>query len=163
MIAPPAREGWSRLAANSPSKQEGEHRADCTNLGAYRQQFRRPQGGPGTVVAAHCFRRLLRALFCDVLAAGALFVLPPSQLMSPRMHCSTSSMSQGMWMCLFLFYLVNYFVVVFFNVALVSAASSRLAGGHDHQRRTGSGMAAQGQDFPVGPLLRYGGHRFADD
>jgi hypothetical protein len=30
---------------------------------------------------------------------------------------------------LFLFYLVNYFVVVYFNVALVTAASSRLAGG----------------------------------
>ena len=35
-----------------------------------------------------------------------------------------------MWICLFLFYLANYFVIVFFNVALVSAASSRLAGGH---------------------------------
>ena len=31
---------------------------------------------------------------------------------------------------MFLFYLANYFVIVFFNVALVSAASSRLAGGH---------------------------------
>ncbi len=33
-----------------------------------------------------------------------------------------------MW--LFVFYLANYFVIVFFNVALVSAASTRLAGGN---------------------------------
>lgn len=37
--------------------------------------------------------------------------------------------SQGMWAYLFFFYLVNYFIVVFFNVALVAAASDRLAGG----------------------------------
>ena len=38
--------------------------------------------------------------------------------------------TQGMWVYLFLFYLANYFIIVFFNVALVSTASSRLAGGH---------------------------------
>lgn len=38
--------------------------------------------------------------------------------------------TQGMWACLFLFYLVNYFIVVFFNVALVAAASDRLTGGN---------------------------------
>jgi hypothetical protein len=38
-------------------------------------------------------------------------------------------LTQGMWACLFLFYIVNYFIVVFFNVALVSAASDRFAGG----------------------------------
>lgn len=37
--------------------------------------------------------------------------------------------SQAMWIFLFLFYLVNYFIVVYFNVALVSAALDRLAGG----------------------------------
>lgn len=37
--------------------------------------------------------------------------------------------TQGMWAYLFFFYLVNYFIVVFFNVALVAAASDRLAGG----------------------------------
>ena len=39
-------------------------------------------------------------------------------------------LTQGMWACLFFFYLVNYFIVVFFNVALVAAASDRLAGGN---------------------------------
>jgi Family of unknown function (DUF6159) len=38
-------------------------------------------------------------------------------------------LTQEMWAALFFFYLVNSFVVVFFNVGLVSAASDRLAGG----------------------------------
>lgn len=76
---------------------------------------------------------ILSGVFCVlfsaiVLGGGALFVLPPSQALTAN-ALKHQSMSQGMWVCLFLFYLVNYFVVVFFNVALVSAASSRLAGG----------------------------------
>jgi hypothetical protein len=35
---------------------------------------------------------------------------------------------QILWPAIFGFYLVNYLVIVFFNVALVSAASERLAG-----------------------------------
>lgn len=38
-------------------------------------------------------------------------------------------LTQEMWAGLFCFYLVNSFIVVFFNVGLVSAASDRLAGG----------------------------------
>jgi hypothetical protein len=38
-------------------------------------------------------------------------------------------LTQEMWAALFFFYLVNSFVVVFFNVGLVSAASDRFAGG----------------------------------
>jgi hypothetical protein len=34
------------------------------------------------------------------------------------------------WTAVFVFYLVNYFIIVFFNVALISAASERLAGRH---------------------------------
>jgi hypothetical protein len=64
-----------------------------------------------------------------ILGGGALFLLPRS---SPLAINGTNphSMPQGFWVCLFVFYLANYFVIVFFNVALVSAASSRLAGGH---------------------------------
>lgn len=39
------------------------------------------------------------------------------------------SVTQTAWICFFFFYLVNYFIIVFFNVALVSAASDHLAGG----------------------------------
>ena len=62
-----------------------------------------------------------------VLGGTGLVFLPPVDVATALKH---HSMSQGMWFCLFLFYLANYFIVVFFNVALVSAASSRLAGGH---------------------------------
>ena len=39
------------------------------------------------------------------------------------------SITQTAWICFFFFYLVNYFIIVFFSVALVSAASDHLAGG----------------------------------
>ena len=61
-----------------------------------------------------------------ILGGAGLLFLPPVDVAAALKH---HSMSQGMWVCLFLFYLANYFVIVFFNVALVSAASSRLAGG----------------------------------
>jgi len=59
---------------------------------------------------------------------GLLFVPQPGAL--AVIAANRHSLSQGMWVCLLLFYLANYFVIAFFNVALVSAASSRLAGGH---------------------------------
>jgi len=75
----------------------------------------------------------LSGIFCllfsaSILGGGVLLTLPPTEILSPNTF-NRHSMSQGMWFCLFLLYLANYFVVVFFNVALVSAASSRLAGG----------------------------------
>ena len=39
-------------------------------------------------------------------------------------------LTQPMWAGLFLLYVVNYFIVVFFNVGLVSSATDRIAGGH---------------------------------
>jgi hypothetical protein len=63
-----------------------------------------------------------------ILGGGALLTLPPTEILSANTF-NRHTMSQGMWFCLFLLYLANYLVVVFFNVALVSAASSRLAGG----------------------------------
>jgi hypothetical protein len=43
---------------------------------------------------------------------------------------SRPQLPQGMYACLFILYLVNYLVVIFFNVVLVSIASDRLRGGH---------------------------------
>ena len=63
-----------------------------------------------------------------ILCGGALLTLPSTEILSANTF-NRHSMLQGMWFCLFLLYLANYFVVVFFNVALVSAASSRLSGG----------------------------------
>lgn len=63
-----------------------------------------------------------------ILGGSALLFRPElSTLAAVRPH--QSPLTQGMWACLFLFYLVNYFIVVFFNVALVSAALDRFSGG----------------------------------
>jgi len=64
-----------------------------------------------------------------VLTGGALLFLPQLKAMGAAEGRGVP-MTQGMWAWLLAFYLVNYFVVVFFNVALVSAAGNRLAGGH---------------------------------
>lgn len=64
-----------------------------------------------------------------ILAGYALAF--PSQITALAATSGTHHLpiTQGMWACLFFFYLANYFVVVFFNVALVASASDRLAGG----------------------------------
>src|SRR5882672_7662543 len=64
-----------------------------------------------------------------VLGGGSLLFIPPVGALALN-AVNRHSLSQGMWMFLLLFYLANYFVIAFFNVALVSAASNRLAGGH---------------------------------
>ena len=50
----------------------------------------------------------------------SLFMSNPQHLM----------MTHEMWAGLFLLYVVNYFIVVFFNVGLVISATDRIAGGH---------------------------------
>ena len=76
---------------------------------------------------------ILSAISCilvtlSLVAGGGLFFLP---------QIRASIAEQGAWHPgnallfggTFMFYLVNYFVIVFFNTALVSAASTRLEGG----------------------------------
>ncbi len=63
-----------------------------------------------------------------ILAGGALAFLPEIKT-SLATNARWQPNDPVMWVGLFVFYLANYFVIVFFNVALVSAASSRLAGG----------------------------------
>ncbi|MFZ0662549.1 MAG: DUF6159 family protein [Acidobacteriaceae bacterium] len=66
-----------------------------------------------------------------LLSAGALLfsdqLITPT-FAGPRLH--NAAMTPGMWAALFVFYAVNFFIVVFFNVALVSVAGDRLSGGH---------------------------------
>jgi hypothetical protein len=65
-----------------------------------------------------------------IFSGGALFFLPEFRALraaGPGPH--QMPIHSGMWFWLFLFYLGNYFVVVFFNVALVSIAANRLGGG----------------------------------
>jgi xanthosine utilization system XapX-like protein len=64
-----------------------------------------------------------------ILSGGALLFHPELQYIFAS-HSQRPMLTPGMWAWLFVFYVVNYSIVVFFNVALVSIASSRLAGGH---------------------------------
>jgi hypothetical protein len=64
-----------------------------------------------------------------ILGGSALFFRPEiAAFAAAGPHAR--QMPQSLWACLFLFYIANYFVVVFFNVALVSAAADRFAGGN---------------------------------
>jgi Family of unknown function (DUF6159) len=77
---------------------------------------------------------VLSAISCilvtlSLLAGSGLFVYPQlraAMAAQGSWHPSNALLFGGM----FLFYLANYFVIVFFNTALVSAASIRLEGGN---------------------------------
>ncbi|HEU4485549.1 MAG TPA: DUF6159 family protein [Povalibacter sp.] len=63
-----------------------------------------------------------------VLLVSASFIVP--LLVTGSMERMAEHSSQGMlWLTLFLFYLSQYFVIFFFNAALVGAAMIRLDGG----------------------------------
>jgi Family of unknown function (DUF6159) len=76
---------------------------------------------------------VLSAISCVLVTAsyvggGLLLLLPEiraSATAGQPWHASTSTIA----FALFIFYFINYFVIVFFNTALVSAASVRLSGG----------------------------------
>jgi hypothetical protein len=70
------------------------------------------------------------AIAVIMLSGGALLFLPQLRAMGAAGANGHPHMSQGMWAFTLLFYVVNYFIVIFFNVALVSIASDRIAGGH---------------------------------
>jgi hypothetical protein len=71
----------------------------------------------------------ISCLIVSVMILGGGAVLFRSEL-GVFVGTHPRTVPQGMWAFLFFFYLVNYFIVVFFNVALVSAASDRFAGGN---------------------------------
>jgi len=63
-----------------------------------------------------------------ILGTAALFFRPELQYLWAT-RTSRPAMPQPFWGVLFILYLVNYFIAIFFNVVLVSIAASRLAGG----------------------------------
>ncbi|MFZ0704229.1 MAG: DUF6159 family protein [Candidatus Korobacteraceae bacterium] len=75
---------------------------------------------------------VLSAIFClaatvTIFGSGLLFVLPPGPI--PQDPAQQKVLWQQMAPFLFLFYFVTYSIAIYFNVALVSIASDRLAGG----------------------------------
>ncbi|HVB34145.1 MAG TPA: DUF6159 family protein [Patescibacteria group bacterium] len=96
-----------------------------------------------------------------MLSGGALAFLPQLKAMGAA-EGGRGTLSQGMWLWLLLFYLVNYFIVIYFNVALVSVAFDRIGGG---QAKLNDGLQTAWQrkgtifqwallDATVGILLR---------
>jgi Family of unknown function (DUF6159) len=69
------------------------------------------------------------AITVMMLSGGALLFLPQLRAMRALAPGERPELTQGMWVFTLCFYVVNYFVVIFFNVALVSIASDRLSGG----------------------------------
>ena len=63
-----------------------------------------------------------------ILGTAALFFRPELQYLWAT-RTSRPAMPQPFWGVLFILYLVNYFIAIFFNVVLVSIAANRLAGG----------------------------------
>ncbi len=75
---------------------------------------------------------VLSAIFClaatiTIFGSGLLIVMPPGPF--PHDPAQQKLLWQQMAPFLFLFYCVTYSITIYFNVALVSIASNRLAGG----------------------------------
>ena len=78
---------------------------------------------------------VLSAMFCLAAAAiilgiGLLVVMPPGPF--PHDAAQQKLLGKAMAPFIFLFYFVIYSLAIYFNVALVSIASNRLAGGQRH-------------------------------
>lgn len=76
---------------------------------------------------------VISAIFClaatvIIFSVGLLVLVPLGTI--PRDAIQQRLLSQEMAPFVFVFYLVTYSIAIFFNVALVSIASNRLAGGH---------------------------------
>jgi hypothetical protein len=70
------------------------------------------------------------ALTIMMVSGGALLFLPQLRAMGAVGPGQHPQLTQGMWIFTVCFYAINYFIIIFFNVALVSIASDRIAGGH---------------------------------
>ena len=76
---------------------------------------------------------VVSAMFClaatvTICGTGLLVVLPPGPI--PHDVAQQKLLGQAMAPFMFLFHIVSYSLATYFNVALVSIASNRLAGGH---------------------------------
>ncbi len=63
---------------------------------------------------------------CAILVSATFFV---PLVMVPEVLAADGERGVGVYLGLFLFYFINYFVVIYFNTALIGAATIRLKGG----------------------------------
>jgi uncharacterized protein DUF6159 len=68
--------------------------------------------------------------FSAIILGISALIYRPEILTLLATRPARPQLPQGMYACLFIFYLMNYSIVIFFNVVLVSIASDRLRGGH---------------------------------
>ena len=87
----------------------------------------------------------IMSAICSILVSASFFV---PLLVLPQVIADGPS--AVFYVGLFLFYLVNYFVVIFFNTALISAATTRLQGGEPTLR---DGLAFAWEN--VGSILQW--------
>jgi Family of unknown function (DUF6159) len=111
-------------------------------------------------IAKQCWRVLLldsELVIFPLLSAGALilviasFVVPlwesgALQTAAEHHHHVTASQDPVLFAAYFAFYLVSYFVIIFFNAALVSCAMIRLRGGNP---TVGDGLRAAMKCLPA--------------
>jgi hypothetical protein len=88
----------------------------------------------------------IMSAICSIVVSASFFI---PLLLIPEV-IADGRPSPAVYVGLFLFYLVNYFVVIFFNTALISAATIRLKGG-DPTLRDGLAFAWEN----VGSILQW--------
>ena len=89
---------------------------------------------------------LLSGISCLLVLASFAIPLWNSEFGQALFEDGEGTQNPLAWVVLFLFYLVNYFVIVFFNSALVACALIRFKGGDP---TVGDGLRASMQRLPV--------------
>jgi len=89
---------------------------------------------------------LLSGICCIALVASFAIPLYTTGHMQPPGEGATRAQQVGYYGVLFLFYLCNYFVVIFFNAGIVACAAVRMTGGHP---TVGDGFRAAAARRPV--------------
>lgn len=94
----------------------------------------------------------LLSILATIGIGGALVwqVMDDGTVQAMQDGTATSNVIQGYYLWLFAFYVVEYFIIIFFNTALVGAAIERLEGG-DPTLRSALGLALR----RIGPIFGY--------
>ena len=101
---------------------------------------------------------LISGVCCLLLLASFALPLFATNHWHPPGRDAGSVSQTAYYGVLFLFYLCNYFVIVFFNAAIVSCAVLRMTGGNP---TFGDGLRAAGARLPASPSSKHARPRMA--
>lgn len=93
---------------------------------------------------------LISAIACLLLGGAFIWPVVANHMLAELSEQAVPVLPHWFWGWLFLFYFVQYFIVIFFNTALVGAAIARLSGS-DPTLRSALGLAIA----RIGPILGY--------